>query len=36
MLDLVATVRRGLREIQYRPRLIDGALAGTGLVLSAP
>ncbi|MFJ3174905.1 hypothetical protein ACIPJK_29495 [Streptomyces roseus] len=24
---LVRTVRRGLREIQYRPQLIDGCLA---------
>ena len=30
---LIATVRRELREIQYRPWLIDGVLAGTGLTL---
>ncbi|MFJ9448586.1 transposase [Kitasatospora sp. NPDC101235] len=29
---LVRTVRRGLRKIQYRPRLIDGCLAATGLI----
>jgi len=28
---LVRTVRRGLRKIQYRPQLIDGCLAATGL-----
>ncbi|WWQ61930.1 transposase [Streptomyces sp. Q6] len=28
---LFAAVRRNLREIQYRPGLINGALAGTGL-----
>jgi transposase len=30
---LIASVRRGLRQIQHRPQLIDGALAGTGLAL---
>jgi len=29
-------VRRGLREIQYRPHLIDGVLAETGLTIGAP
>ena len=33
---LIRTVRRALREIQYRPWLIDGALAGTGLRLGSP
>jgi hypothetical protein len=28
---LVQTVRHGLRKIQYRPQLIDGYLAATGL-----
>lgn len=32
---LIAAVRRSLREIQYRPRLIDGVLAGTGLSFPA-
>ncbi|GAA2340193.1 hypothetical protein GCM10010431_74550 [Streptomyces kunmingensis] len=31
---LERTLRRGLRHIQLRPNLIDGCLAGTGLVLS--
>ncbi|WP_420903013.1 IS630 family transposase [Streptomyces hirsutus] len=31
---LVRTVRRGLRQIQYRPALIDGCLTGTGLTIS--
>ena len=30
---LIAAVRRALREIQYQPRLIDGMLTETGLVL---
>ncbi|MFF2820452.1 hypothetical protein ACFVT9_33610 [Kitasatospora cineracea] len=30
---LVRTVRRGLRKIQYRPQLIDGCLAVTGLII---
>lgn len=28
---LIGAVRHGLREIQYRPWLIDGVLAGPGL-----
>jgi hypothetical protein len=28
-------VKRGLKKIQYRPHLIDGCLAGTGLVLKS-
>ncbi|GAA1992964.1 hypothetical protein GCM10009838_66100 [Catenulispora subtropica] len=32
---LIRTVRQCLREIQYRPWLIDGALAGTGLPSTA-
>ena len=31
---LIDTVRRELRKIQYRPHLIDGCLAGTGLSLT--
>ncbi len=30
---LVRIVKRKLKKIQYRPRLIDGCLAGTGLTL---
>ena len=30
---LTSAVRRGLREIQYRPHLIDGCLTATGLAL---
>ena len=33
---LIRTVRRGLRDIQYRSRPIDGVLAETGLRISAP
>jgi hypothetical protein len=29
--DLVTTVRTGLRQLQYRPDVLDGCLAGTGL-----
>ena len=25
-------VKRGLRKVRYRPQLIDGCLAGTGLI----
>jgi len=32
---LVQAVRRGLREIQYRPHLIEGVLTETGLTLHA-
>ena len=28
---MVRIVKRKLKKIQYRPRLIDGCLAGTGL-----
>ncbi|WP_425579556.1 IS630 family transposase [Streptomyces coacervatus] len=31
---LIQTIRHGMRKIQYRPRLIDGCLAGTGLSLT--
>jgi len=34
--DLERVLRRGLREIQYRPHLIDGVLAETGLVIGTP
>jgi hypothetical protein len=30
---LVQVIRRGLRKIQYRPGLLEGCLAGTGLTL---
>jgi len=30
---LVRIVKRKLKKIQYRPHLIDGCLAGTGLVI---
>jgi transposase len=30
---LVRIVKRKLKKIQYKPHLIDGCLAGTGLVL---
>jgi hypothetical protein len=33
--QLVRMVKRGLKKIQYRPHLIDGCLAGTGLVLKS-
>jgi hypothetical protein len=30
---LVQVIRHGLKKIQYQPRLIEGCLAGTGLIL---
>jgi hypothetical protein len=30
---LVRLVKRKLKKIQYRPRLIDGGLAATGLIM---
>ena len=30
---LVQVIRHGLKKIQYRPGLIEGCLAGTGLIL---
>jgi transposase len=33
---LVRVVKRGLKQIQYRPHLIDGCLAETGLALTPP
>ena len=30
---LVRIIKRKLKKIQYRPHLIDGCLAGTGLTL---
>jgi len=33
---LVRVVKRRLKKIQYRPDLIDGCLAGTGLTLKPP
>ncbi|MFJ8827661.1 IS630 family transposase, partial [Streptomyces sp. NPDC102467] len=32
--ELSRTLRRGLRQLQYRPDLIDGCLAGTGLAIT--
>ncbi|MDX2710008.1 transposase, partial [Streptomyces sp. PA03-6a] len=32
--QLVTAVRRGLRQIQYRPTIITGCLIGTGLAIS--
>ncbi|GKQ37611.1 hypothetical protein ALMP_41480 [Streptomyces sp. A012304] len=29
--DLITAVRRGLRQLQYRPDVLDGCLTGTGL-----
>ena len=31
--NLVQVIRHGLKKIQYQPRLIEGCLAGTGLIL---
>ncbi|WP_398868302.1 transposase [Streptomyces mirabilis] len=31
---LIQAIRQGMRKIQYRPHLIDGCLAGTGLSLT--
>jgi transposase len=33
--EVTAAVKRRLKSLQYQPRLIDGCLAGTGLVLGA-
>ncbi|WCN07205.1 IS630 family transposase [Streptomyces sp. M92] len=33
---LMRALRQGLRQVQYRPDLIDGCLAGTGLALTRP
>jgi len=30
---LVQVIRHGLKKVQYRPALIEGCLAGTGLAL---
>lgn len=30
--DLIATVRQGLRQLQCRSDVLDGCLAGTGLI----
>ena len=32
---LIQVIRRGLKKIHYRPGLIEGCLAGTGLTLEA-
>jgi hypothetical protein len=31
--SLIRIIKRKLKKIQYRPHLIDGCLAGTGLTL---
>lgn len=33
---LTRTVKRRLKKIQYRPQLIDGCLAETGLIMDTP
>ncbi|MEV0267144.1 transposase [Streptomyces sp. NPDC050617] len=34
--NLITAVRRGLRQLQYRPDVIDGCLTGTGLTPVPP
>ncbi|WP_445081914.1 IS630 family transposase [Streptomyces ipomoeae] len=34
--DLIAAVRRGLRQLQYRHDVLDGCLVGTGLIPAPP
>ena len=34
--ELASTVRFALKRIQYRPELVDGCLAETGLVIHPP
>jgi hypothetical protein len=34
--ELGATVRFALKRIQYRPELVDGCLAETGLIMRPP
>ena len=34
--ELASTVRFALKPIQYRPELIDGCLAETGLIIHPP
>ncbi|MFE2285494.1 transposase [Streptomyces sp. NPDC059443] len=31
--QMARTVKRSLKQIQYRPHLVDGCLAGTGLTM---
>jgi transposase len=33
--DLITAIRRGLRQLQYRPDVLDGCLTGTGTGLKA-
>ena len=33
--QVIRAVKRKLKMLQYRPEIIDGCLAGTGLTLSA-
>ncbi|MFC4893556.1 transposase [Streptosporangium amethystogenes subsp. fukuiense] len=33
---LIRVIKHGLKKIQYRPHLIDGCLAETGLLLKPP
>jgi hypothetical protein len=32
---LITVIRRGLKRLQYRPEVIDGCLAATGLTITA-
>ncbi|MFE5967230.1 transposase [Streptomyces sp. NPDC056463] len=34
--QITRAVKRRLKKIQYRPELVDGCLAGTGLILDQP
>jgi hypothetical protein len=34
--DLVTAVRQGLRQLQYRPDVLNGCLTGTGLAFTPP
>ncbi|MEW2275621.1 transposase [Streptomyces sp. SID685] len=34
--DMITAVRRGLRQLQYRPDVLDGCLTGTGLRRQPP
>jgi transposase len=34
--DLITAIRRGLRQLQYRPDVLDGCLTGTGLTAAPP
>ncbi|MGX9227998.1 hypothetical protein ACWV95_20580 [Streptomyces albus] len=34
--DLITAIRRGLRQLQYRPNVLDGCLTGTDLRRQPP